>query len=320
MGELISCKICNRECKNLRCLVSHLRGHIKEHSQKDYYDKFMKRNESEGICLICGKKTNFQSLKFGYAKHCSYKCGSLDLEVQKKNKETSIKKYNVDHPQKNKTVRNKVIATNIKNCGFFCNFQSEETKRKKIKTSQIHYSKDHPCQSEEVKKIRREIEQEKNIKDPNRIKKIIEKRKKTCNDKYGVDYYNKTIEGRQKIRSSFLKRIENQYNNNEPLSPNIGNKERKCLNELQKFTNYKIERNIRMFDYFPDGLIQNLKLIIEFDEKYHQNLFQKEKDYFKDLLFQKNGFSILRINENEWNNNKNKIINEFCNMVKYQNN
>lgn len=59
----------------IKYLGNHLQWRHKEVSLKDYYDKFLKK-ENEGICLNCGKETKFNSyrLSSGYAKCCGYKC------------------------------------------------------------------------------------------------------------------------------------------------------------------------------------------------------------------------------------------------------
>ena len=59
------CAICNKEYKNFGV-------HLKSHniSPKEYYDKYLKKNENEGICPVCGKETTFISLGEGYRYHC----------------------------------------------------------------------------------------------------------------------------------------------------------------------------------------------------------------------------------------------------------
>lgn len=64
------CDICSG---TTRGLAIHL---IRSHDiiPKDYYDKFLKK-EGDGTCLNCGGETRFGSLKDGYLKSCSEKCG-----------------------------------------------------------------------------------------------------------------------------------------------------------------------------------------------------------------------------------------------------
>lgn len=72
------CQICNKECDGTQGLTSHV---FKIHGMKskEYYDKFHKKPE-EGICPVCKNETKFIKFGRGYAKHCCYKCSSLDKE------------------------------------------------------------------------------------------------------------------------------------------------------------------------------------------------------------------------------------------------
>lgn len=83
------CKICNKE------ISSHGLGmHIKWHNltKKEYYDKFLKK-ENEGICLRCGKETNFINIHSGYFKYCSCECSANSIEKQNSIKQTCLIKY-----------------------------------------------------------------------------------------------------------------------------------------------------------------------------------------------------------------------------------
>ena len=68
--------------------------HIKWHNltKKEYYDKFLKK-ENEGICLRCGKETNFINIHSGYFKYCSCDCSANSIEKQNSIKQTCLIKY-----------------------------------------------------------------------------------------------------------------------------------------------------------------------------------------------------------------------------------
>lgn len=97
---MFKCEICGKECKSAAGLGSHMQAHtkptikkftcqicgrtigghatglhIKSHGMttREYYDIYLKKPE-EGICINCGKPTNFQSMFYGYAKCCSQTC------------------------------------------------------------------------------------------------------------------------------------------------------------------------------------------------------------------------------------------------------
>ena len=66
------CKICNT--------TQDLRTHLKVHNitAKEYYDHYLKKSDSEGICPVCGKKTKFLGISQGYRIWCSNKCHQND--------------------------------------------------------------------------------------------------------------------------------------------------------------------------------------------------------------------------------------------------
>ena len=47
--------------------------------------------------------------------------------------------------------------------------------------------------------------------------------------------------------------------------------------------------------FFPDLLLRKDKIIIEIDGKYHNSFKQKKHDHYRDDLFTKHGYSIIRI-------------------------
>lgn len=74
----MECQICHEKFESNDSLqfYSMLSGHFRtKHgiSIKDYYDKFHKKDD-EGICLCCGKETDFKSFSKGYKKFCSRSC------------------------------------------------------------------------------------------------------------------------------------------------------------------------------------------------------------------------------------------------------
>lgn len=68
----IKCEICGIECKTFKGIARHI---LKSHKikSKDYYDKYLKQYESDGVCPECGKETKFKSISIGYREYCSSK-------------------------------------------------------------------------------------------------------------------------------------------------------------------------------------------------------------------------------------------------------
>lgn len=80
-GTDVTCAICN-ETLHSNGTTAHAYTKLFYHintvhgitSQKDYYDDFIKKDENEGICPICGKETEFKSIALGYNTFCSAEC------------------------------------------------------------------------------------------------------------------------------------------------------------------------------------------------------------------------------------------------------
>jgi hypothetical protein len=223
--EMLSCKICGKQNKNLLKLTHHLRDHVI--STKDYYDTYYKTKES-GICKECGKQTKFGGLRTGYQTFCGLKCSTSNKDVLEKTKQTWIKKYGIDNPFKDiemikKSIEKKYNVTSI--------MQLEKTKSKFKETCFRNYGVFNPSQSEIVKK----------------------KKQSTFKEHYGVDNIFKTEKIITQSRERLINQFERKYK--KIFIPNISINERICLNELQQHVIYNIQRCPRVHSYFPDGCI-----------------------------------------------------------------
>ena len=292
---MIECKICQREFKNNISLSLHIRFNHKNISNKEYYDKFLKK-EGEGICLVCGNCTSFLG-SIGYSKHCCCKCSAINKDTFEQYKQTSLINWGFESPMKSKTIQNKYKQSCLEHIGVNYPLQSESIKEKTKLTCLKYWGKEYVVQSEIVKN----------------------KSKQTCLDHFGVDHYSKTFEGRKFRRENCINRISIQLLNNEPVMPTIGNNERICINELQKYTKFKIERNPQIIGYFPDGYIRYLNILIEYDEKIHftdnwNTLTQKDQIREQDLKHHLN-CRIFRVKDKDWLNNKDMIIEEFKKVI-----
>lgn len=100
MLKKIQCQICN---KYYNKLSSHVQiSHNMPY--KEYYDKYLKK-EGEGICPICGKKTNFYRNK--YTQTCSYACAT-QLRNNNKQHELNVQKFEKENDCTSiNTLRNK---------------------------------------------------------------------------------------------------------------------------------------------------------------------------------------------------------------------
>ena len=118
-----------------------------------------------------------------------------------------------------------------------------------------------------------------------------------------------------------------QRESGEPLTPRIGTKERAFLDELQGHTDFIILRNCDSFKSkigrFPDGYIEELKLIIEFDERKHfvdrEMTTYREKDLERIREFESLGCRVFRVSEKVWSERKVEILVQFGELVKNSN-
>ena len=100
-----TCKICNRECKNIYNLSKHLSNYHKtEITIEQYYRQYINNNDS---ChnLLCNNKVKFNSLIKGFYKYCCQTCGSIGTRI--KTKETMLEKYGVENALQLNTTREK---------------------------------------------------------------------------------------------------------------------------------------------------------------------------------------------------------------------
>jgi hypothetical protein len=88
---MFECKECGRGFQDYISLGSHIGQSHRILTTKGYYDKYLKKDPSEGICKNCGKETKFVYLTFGYNDCCSRKCSSK-LKDYKKMMEPQRKK------------------------------------------------------------------------------------------------------------------------------------------------------------------------------------------------------------------------------------
>ena len=107
---MICCEICHKEHKNILALSIHIKVH--GITSKEYYDKYLKKNDNEGICKVCGKETAYLGLNKGYSPHCSTKCSGCSNEINAKRAKTNIERYGFANPRKNKEVINKIQSKN----------------------------------------------------------------------------------------------------------------------------------------------------------------------------------------------------------------
>lgn len=219
----MKCLLCDKSFSRNCDLVRHIKS-AHNLNAIDYYDKYLKQTDNEGICCVCGKPTKFLDLTRGYQKHCCARCGSIEVSTQNKAKETNLKKYGVENPAQAKEVKaksntwrsNKEKVSNwTKKREETClakygsnSFLSSDIGKEKIKQSYInHFGVDNPSRSKE---IRQKVEATNLAKFGTTCNLASEdtkkKREDTWKSKYGVDHPWKNLSIRHRALES-----KNQY-------------------------------------------------------------------------------------------------------------
>lgn len=215
-NELFICKICGKKYKNLQSLSKHLSDKHKEITKKDYYDKYMKK-ENEGKCKYCNKNTRFINLSEGYSNTCE--------------------KHKFEFHNDPEWV-DKVQKTMKDRYGFVCNLNSKANKekankaahtkeaiKKHHKTMNDRYGGETTLQSSILKNKVKETCLEK-YGDENYLWKWTEERinkaKETKKEKYGNEFYvnptkisetllNRTKEEKEKTYNTIKNTCEKLY-------------------------------------------------------------------------------------------------------------
>lgn len=86
------CKICDKIFNSGRALSYHI-THTHKLLTKEYYDKYLRENDSECVCACCAKPTKFINIVEGYQKYCCAKCGGIGSAT--KGKQTMLQRYGV---------------------------------------------------------------------------------------------------------------------------------------------------------------------------------------------------------------------------------
>ncbi len=161
-------------------------------------------------CKNCGSSFVGRSSK----QHCSPECFSMwrrrpevVSQTVAKRKNTSITKYGVDNPAKNKAVIEKAKATCVKKYGTNSPSQNTQIKNKQTKTLMDKYGVDNPQKSEGIKQKQQEtMRQRYGVAHPLQSPDIIQRVKDTNIITYGTDNPAKNQSVQKKIRDTNVKR------------------------------------------------------------------------------------------------------------------
>ncbi len=255
------------ECGKVFSTRIGIGNHIgKNHQQKKYYDKWIKEN-SDGICKICGNYTDFKNFNTGYKKCCGKKCENKYKYLN--TKKAIFKKYgneNYNNPQKQKqTKKERYKDENYNNHDQF------------IKTCLERYGY-------------------------NTVLKDKDKMKKSIFKKYGVENVSQNKEIFKKIQGISLKKFQNTnlwYQGSYELD--FLEKYYNKYSNIQRGPAIKYCFNNENKVYHPDFYIPSLNLIIEIKNSY---LIKKDKDRIdaKEKATIANGFKYIIVIDKNYSN------------------
>lgn len=212
---MIKCEICGKEFKEYSRLAKHIRKH--KLSVKEYYDRYFKK-VGDGVCIECGKRTNFHKLSTGYLGFCSLKCANSSEITKKKIKQTFLKNYGVKNPMQSKEIKDRVKKTNMERYGVDYPLQSSEVRKKQKRTMVEKYGVEHPQQIKEVQERTKKTNIEKyGVENPAQLDKVKEKIKKTSIKKYGVSCNLSLDSNKKKVKKTNIERygVENPFQSEE---------------------------------------------------------------------------------------------------------
>lgn len=291
----------------------HLKTHIHyKHkiSKKDYYDKFYKHN-GEGVCLQCGKPTNFVDSNH-YLKFCSTKCSTNNAAVLDKYKATVLKRYGVENVSQSKEIKNKKIQTCLRNFGVEWPMQSESIMDKSKATLMDKFGVPHIMMCEEGRELyRKGINDKYGCNCVFQSEAIKSKIRKTNIRKYGVPApsQNKEIYKKQQISMKKFK----EYVLPSGKIIKIKGYEPQFLDHI--FTNNLLTENEIQYEalsidyafnnrtrkYYPDFFIPKYNLVVEIKSSYVLNeLDLKGEQEQKTKACLQQGYKFLLVVDNNF--------------------
>lgn len=286
---LFICEECGKIITSKRKLSYHI--NIKHEGTEIYYNKWLKE-DSEGMCKICGKKTEFTGFAHFYKQCCTYECSrKLAANNTKftKEKRYGDKKYN-NH------------LKNLTTCKEKYNDEHYNNRKKYKETCKLRYGVDNPSQNDIVKK-KKEITCFKNYGVTN-IFKNREFISKILLDKYGV-------KNPSQIPNVHIKQQKQGFIAKKYLNTNIYYRGSYELDFLEKF--YKLYPDIcngpsisytyknDHHYYFSDFFIPSLNLIIEIKSSWILKKQNKQIIEEKEKATIANGFNYIMILDKNYN-------------------
>ena len=291
-----TCKICDKSM-SYKSIGSHLKTH--NITLKEYYDKFLKSN-NEGICLTCGKQTNFHNIKNGYFKFCNRACVNNNIDIQNKIKQVMINKYGKPYVFQNKELLDKREKTYLEKYGVNNPLKNNKIKEKCKQTCIKKYGVDNPQKNEYIKaktKITNDLKY-----NSNNYHNIL-KRQKTCLERYGNENFlasDDYLKNRETIIKNKLgvinpsqlhdirKKARQKYTYNNinfdsswEIAYYIWLKDNNIDFEYQPDISFEYEYDGKKHKYFPDFLVNDEYIELKSNHLYNKMLKENTLDNAK---------------------------------------
>lgn len=335
-----------KTCGNSECILKSSIEKRKETNQKRYggnapasskevRNKMVKtikdRYGVNKIQLIPGvKEKTIESNKEKYGNEWS----SQSELIKKKSKKNLLNKYGVDCTQKITSVKEKTKKTNKEKYGSEEFFGSKEIRDKINKTFDEKYG-GHPLQNEDIKnklketslKVWGETHPTKNILVKEKISNALTRRWLKDIKLSDINFIKKDEDGYYVL---FCEKEQKEYKINpvtynrrkrngeeisiylNPLFKNYSKGERELVEFIKTLYNGEINLNDRKLldGYEIDIVLEDLKICIEYNGLYfHSDNFKPKKYHInKFLKCQEKGYRLIQIWEDEWYNERVKII------------
>lgn len=266
----IICKICNYEFKNKKSLTLHLRSH--KISSKDYFLKYLKKNEEEGKCKNCKNESIIYGLN-GYSEFCSKKCLHIYLTtndiINSKRRDKMKKQWNDRNSMFNSKNRKEKLSKSLKGKKF--------SNERKQNMSESHLGKSSWNKGLKNCFSRDYIENKRNN---------IKNKWKDPNSKYNSNEF------REKVRQQTL----NGHAIYMLKKMKTISKAEKLLYGIVKEIFSEAEQQYNILNYVVDIALPRYKIVIEYDGYFHFDT-EEHKEYHKQrqLKIENEGWKFYRV-------------------------
>ena len=187
-------------------------------------EKINRKTRIEGKCVQEGCCGTFNKIFIQIYKNNGMYCKIHTLQQRKeKLKKTSLEKYGVEHPLKNKEIQNKRKETCLEKYGGHP-LQNTEIRNKIKETCLEKYGTNCPLQNEEIQnKVKKTCMENYGVENPFQNEDIKNKIKETCLEKYGAEYACQNKNVRNKFKETCLEKygVENPSQNEEVKNKKI---------------------------------------------------------------------------------------------------